>query len=61
MKLYLLVTQDELELPLIVADSIKELAVKCGCTENAISVGISYKKNGGKSRFVKVEVDWEGE
>ena len=57
MKLYLLVTQDELELPLIVADSIKELAVKCGCTENAISVGISYKKNGGKSRFVKVEVE----
>jgi hypothetical protein len=57
MKLYLLVTQDELELPLIVADSIKELAVKCGCTENAISVGISYKKNGGKSRFVKVVVE----
>lgn len=57
MKLYLLVTQDKLELPLIVADSVKELAVKCGCTENAISVGISYKKNGGKSRFVKVEVE----
>ena len=57
MKLYLLVTQDELELPLIVADSVKELAVKCGCTENAISVGISYKKNGGKSRFEKVEID----
>ena len=57
MKLYLLVTRDELELPLIVADSVKELAVKCGCTENAISVGINYKKNGGKSRFVKVVVE----
>lgn len=57
MKLYLLVTQDELELPLIVADSVKELAVKCGCTENAISVGINYKEKGGKSRFEKVEID----
>lgn len=57
MKLYLLVTQDELELPLIVADSVKELAVKCGCTENAISIGINYRKNGRKSRFVKVVVE----
>ena len=61
MILYLLVTQDEYEYPLIVADSLGELAEKCGCTKNAISTGISYKKNGGKSRFVKVEVDWEGE
>ena len=57
MKLYLLVTQDELELPLIVADSLDELSAKCGCTKNAITVGISYKKNGGKSRFVKVVVE----
>ena len=57
MKLYLLVTQDELELPLIVADSLDELSTKCGCTKNAITAGISYKKNGGKSRFEKVEID----
>lgn len=57
MKIYMLVTQDELELPLIVADSLGELAEKCGCTKNAISSGISYKKNGGKSRFVKVVVE----
>ena len=57
MKLYLLVTQDKLELPLIVADSLDELAEKCHCTKNAITTGISYKKNGGKSRFVKVVVE----
>ena len=62
MTLYMLVTFDEFEYPLIVTDSLDELAEKCKCTKNAISSAICHsRKNGGKSRFVKVEVDWEGE
>ena len=62
MILYMLVTFDKYEYPLIVEESLDELAKKCKCTKNAISSAICHsRKNGGKSRFVKVEVDWEGE
>ena len=62
MTLYMLVTFDKYEYPLIVTESLDELAEKCCCTKNAISSAICHsRKNGGKSRFVKVEVDWEGE
>ena len=62
MTLYMLVTFDKYEYPLIVTESLDELAKKCCCSKNAISSAICHsRKNGGKSRFVKVEVDWEGE
>jgi hypothetical protein len=54
----MLVTFDEYEYPLIVTESLDELAEKCCCSKNAISSAICHsRKNGGKSRFVKVEVE----
>jgi hypothetical protein len=54
----MLVTFDEYEYPLIVTESLDELAEKCKCTKNAISSAICHsRKNGGKSRFVKVVVE----
>ena len=58
MTLYMLVTFDKYEYPLIVTESLDELAEKCCCTKNAISSAICHsRKNGGKSRFVKVVVE----
>lgn len=58
MILYMLVSFDEYEYPLIVTESLDELAEKCKCTKNAISSAICHsRKNGGKSRFVKVVVE----
>lgn len=58
MVLYMLVTFDKYEYPLIVTESLDELARKCNCSKNAISSAICHsRKNGGKSRFVKVEVE----
>ena len=57
-KLYLLVTKDEYELPIIVTDCVKELAEFCGDTVNNILSCISHaKKSGGKSRYVRVEYE----
>jgi hypothetical protein len=56
--LYMLVTQDKYELPLIVADSVGELALKTGQKRNVISSAMSHaKKKGFKSMYVKVIVD----
>lgn len=53
---YLYVTKDKFELPIIVADSLEELASKCGVTKHAISTGIYHeKKFGKKSRYKRVE------
>ena len=59
MKLYLEVTADKYELPLIVADSVKELAAKCGSNPNTIHKYFNHVKNGKikRPRFIKVEVD----
>ena len=58
MTLYMLITQDKYEYPLIVEESLDELARKCNCSKNAISSAICHaRKNGGKSRFAKVEVE----
>ena len=59
MKLYLCVTRDKYELPEVVADSVKELAEKCGVSRNAVAVPISKQRKGiyAKSRFHEVEVD----
>ena len=59
MKLYMEITTDKYELPLIVADSVKELALKCGSTPNNIHRYFCHVKHGRikKPRFIKVEVD----
>ena len=56
--LYMMVTTDKYELPLAVADSIKELATMDGKSVGAISSAMYYaKKMGTKCRYVKVVLD----
>lgn len=55
---YMLVTQDKYELPLVVADTVTELARLTGVKRNVISSAMSHaKKKGFKSMYVKVLVD----
>lgn len=59
MFLWLMITTDKYELPLIVADSPRELAKFVGVSYQNIKTCI-YLKNKGKiaySKYVKVEVD----
>lgn len=59
-KLYLYVTKNEYELPLVVEETAAELARKVGTTRNAVNSGISHEMRGGpRSRFKKVEVEEE--
>lgn len=58
MTLYMLVSKDELELPLAVADSPAELARMIGASSNSIKSAISKsKRKGTKSQYKKVEVE----
>lgn len=62
MHVYMMVTEDEYELPLAVGNTAEELAKIVGTTTNAVLSGISHAKRGrgfGFSRYVKVE--WEDE
>lgn len=54
MKLYLYVTDDEYELPLVIAESIKELSMILGVHRNTVSRNLEMD-----SRFKRVEVDDE--
>ena len=58
-KLYLKVTSDKYELPLVVADSAIELAEKLGVSRNLVYSHISHMRNGNvkKSSIHVVEVD----
>ena len=42
----LLVEADEYELPLVVADTARELAEKCGTTKHNVETFVSKKSNG---------------
>lgn len=53
MRVYMKVTADELELPIAIADSAKELAEIIGVHENTVYAGLSRKRK----TYVKVEVD----
>lgn len=54
--LYMLVSQDKHEMPLMVCDTVQELSDKTGASENCIRSAISHaKKDGNKSKYVKVE------
>lgn len=56
------VSNDKYELPLIVADSVVELADKLGVKQTNISSAISHAiKRGSKSQYVKVEITDESE
>lgn len=58
--LYMQITQDELELPLAVADSSEELGRMIGKSGNAvISAIVNAKKNGYRSQYVKVPIQEE--
>ena len=60
-KLYLYVTKDEYELPLVVEETAAALAGKVGTTPNVVYSGISRELRGGpRSRFKKVEVVDDG-
>lgn len=43
---WLLVEADEYELPLVVADTARELAEKCGTTKHNVETFVSKKSNG---------------
>lgn len=58
MKLYMEVTLDEYELPVVVADSVKELAEICHVSANTISSCISHEKSMGKrTKYKKVVIE----
>lgn len=63
MKLYLMVTDDKYELPLCVADSVKELVEFSGKTYMQICSLMSKHKYGKikKATFLSVEVEEEEE
>ena len=56
--LWLAVTADELELPIVVADSSSELAEKLGTTPTAIRVRAHKKQDGSKAgvRIYRIDV-----
>lgn len=59
MKLYMAVTADEYELPLIVSDKIKDIAKYSGTSESNVYQGIYYDYSGKrkKMKFVRVDVN----
>lgn len=61
LKLYLEVTQDEYQLPIVVASSVPELARKTGSTIQKIWVYLNNVKRGviKKPRFIEVVLDDE--
>lgn len=55
---YMLVTQDKYELPLIVTDTMAELARRTGQKRSSVASAISHaNKKGFKSRYIKVIID----
>lgn len=55
---YMLVTSDKYELPLIVTDTMAELARLTGQKRSSVASAISHsKKKGFKSRYIKVIID----
>ena len=53
------VTKDKYELPLVVADSCKELASMCGVAISTILVSVKRRRDCPQynSQYIKVEVD----
>ena len=56
--IWMKVTNDKYELPLVIADSSRELAKKLGLSKDSVSSAISKaKRRGTKSQYVKVELE----
>lgn len=54
----MLVTKDKYELPLVVADTVAELAKLTGQKRSSVASAISHaKKKGFSSRYVEVVID----
>nr|DAN89962.1 MAG TPA: Protein of unknown function (DUF1580) [Bacteriophage sp.] len=54
---YVAYSKDKYKLPVFVADSVKELSIVMGISENTISSVISHgKKQGKEFRFARVDV-----
>lgn len=59
MNIYMQVTNDQYELPLVVADSIGELARMTGHSKNTVASAISHGKKWkrGRSQWLKVTIE----
>lgn len=59
LKLYLEVTQDEYQLPIVVASSVPELARKTGWSVQRIWTYLNHVKHGNikKPKFIQVVLD----
>lgn len=57
MTVWMKVTDDEYELPIVIADSAAELARMLGCSANSIYSSICRFNMGYTSRYRKVEID----
>ena len=56
--LWLMITQDKYELPLVVADTAKELAMITGTTKNnVVSSACRYRRDGWGTKFVRVKLE----
>ena len=56
--IWMKVSNDEYEFPVLIADSQKELAMMCGIHRSSISSAIGKaRKKGHKSQYVKVEIE----
>lgn len=61
MNIWMKVSNDEYELPIMIADSARELAEKCGTTENSVKSSASHAKRGDRwSSYVCVKVTDDG-
>lgn len=59
MTVWMLVTKDKYELPVIIAETSTELARMCGVNNRTVISGALRSKSGKvkKSRYIKVEID----
>ena len=58
MVLWMKVTADEYEFPLMIADSQKELAMMCGINRSSIAHAISKARDKGhRCSYVRVEIE----
>lgn len=63
---YMVVSRDEYEFPLLMADTAKELAIKCGVRyergRNEVCNAMSHaKKRGDWCKYRKVRIDFDDE
>lgn len=62
MTLWLRISMDKYELPMVVADTSTELARMCGVAEGTVASSIHHSKvSGHRSRYVKVDIEEDDE